>query len=132
MGHNGSLHTPISLSMSPTSHLCGNYRNDIIFPTSMDHFPRSQDATFPNARLGSESLDNKKTMNSNGSSTGNPLIALQNQWFSLQAPIPVGTLFQNLKTIPSTHRYYHNQSQIRIWIATMITHKIFSVFHHLH
>jgi len=43
----------------------------------MDHFPRSQDATFPNARLGSESLDNKKTMNSNGSSTGIPLIALR-------------------------------------------------------
>lgn len=65
-------HTPISLSMSPTSHLCGNYRNGIIFLPSMDHFPRSQDATFPSARLGSESLDNKRTMNSSGSSIGIP------------------------------------------------------------
>jgi len=73
MGHKGgSTHTPISLSMSPTSRLCGNYRNDTIFLASMNHFPRSQDATFPNAHLGSESLDNKKTMNSNGPSTGIP------------------------------------------------------------
>ncbi len=61
-----------------------------------------------------------------------PWLLCENQWFSLPAPIPVGTLFQNLKTILSTHRYYHNHSQIRIWIATMITHKIFSAFHCLH
>jgi hypothetical protein len=59
MGHKGSAYSN-SLSMIPTSHLCDNYINDIIFLTSIDHFPGSQYATFPNAHLGSESLDNKK------------------------------------------------------------------------